>query len=52
MAVAWTLRHPAVTAAIVGARSAEQVDGFVAAADLRLAEEDGAEIDRFLAANP
>ncbi|HSN92836.1 MAG TPA: aldo/keto reductase [Anaeromyxobacteraceae bacterium] len=52
VAVAWTLRNPAVTAAIVGARSAAQVDGFAAAADLRLSSEEGAEIDRFLAANP
>ena len=37
VAIAWTLRHPAVTAAIVGARSAEQVDGFIGAGDFRLA---------------
>ena len=52
VAVAWTLRHPAVTAAIVGARSAAQVDGFVAAADLRLSDGEAGEIEGFLAANP
>ncbi|WP_242360966.1 aldo/keto reductase [Anaeromyxobacter sp. SG17] len=51
-AVAWTLLHPAVTGAIVGARSAEQVDGFVAAADLALTNEDVGEIERFLLENP
>ncbi|MEE8523935.1 MAG: aldo/keto reductase [Thermoanaerobaculia bacterium] len=33
VAVAWTLRHPAVTAAIVGARRPEQVDGVLGGAD-------------------
>ena len=32
VAIAWTLRHPAVTAAIVGARRADQLDGIVGAA--------------------
>jgi aryl-alcohol dehydrogenase-like predicted oxidoreductase len=36
VAVAWTLHHPAVTGAIVGARKPEQVDDVVAAADLYL----------------
>jgi aryl-alcohol dehydrogenase-like predicted oxidoreductase len=39
-AIAWTLHHPAVTAAIVGARRPEQLDGIVGAADLRLSQED------------
>jgi aryl-alcohol dehydrogenase-like predicted oxidoreductase len=38
VAVAWTLRHPAVTGAIVGARNAEQVDDLTAAAGIRLTE--------------
>ncbi len=45
VAIAWTLRHPAVTAAIVGARSAEQVDGFVGAMEFRLSESEIAEIE-------
>jgi aryl-alcohol dehydrogenase-like predicted oxidoreductase len=36
LAVAWTLATPGVTAAIVGARRPEQVDGWLPAADLRL----------------
>jgi aryl-alcohol dehydrogenase-like predicted oxidoreductase len=45
VAIAWTLRHPAVTAAIVGMRSASQVDGVIGALDFRLAPEEIAEID-------
>jgi aryl-alcohol dehydrogenase-like predicted oxidoreductase len=40
VAVAWTLRHAAVTAAIVGARKPEQVDDVFAAAALRLTQSD------------
>lgn len=45
VAVAWTLRHPAVTAAIVGARRAEQVNDVVAATQLHLLPSDLAEIE-------
>jgi aryl-alcohol dehydrogenase-like predicted oxidoreductase len=45
VAIAWTLQNPAVTAAIVGARNAEQVEKNVGAADLDLTEEDVAEIE-------
>jgi aryl-alcohol dehydrogenase-like predicted oxidoreductase len=44
VAIAWTLRHPAVTGAIVGVRDADQVDGVIGAASLRLTDEDLAEI--------
>ena len=40
VAVAWTLRHAAVTGAIVGARKPEQVDDVVAAAAIRLTQAD------------
>lgn len=40
VAVAWTLKNPAVTAAIVGMRKPEQVADLVAAAELTLSEED------------
>ena len=40
VAVAWTLAWPGVTGAIVGARSPEQVDGWIAAADLTLDADD------------
>ena len=45
VAVAWTLRHPAVTGAIVGARSPKQVDGVVGAAALRLTRSEITEIE-------
>ena len=37
VAIAWVLRHPAVTGAIVGARNAKQVEGIAGAADFGLA---------------
>jgi aryl-alcohol dehydrogenase-like predicted oxidoreductase len=49
VAIAWTLRNPAVTGAIVGARSAEQVEGWVGAAALNLDEADFARINAFIA---
>ena len=49
VAIAWTLRHPAVTAAIVGLRSAEQVDGVIGAAKFRLTEDEVRRIEQSLA---
>lgn len=49
VAVAWTLHHPAITAAIVGGRSAQQVEGLSPALTFRLSEEEFAKIGRFLA---
>jgi len=49
VAVAWVLRDPAVTAAIVGARQPEQVRGVVGAAEFRLGHRELDEIDRFFA---
>src|SRR5438105_7065840 len=40
VAVGWTLRHPAVTAAIVGARRPQQVDDVVAGAAVHLTQAD------------
>lgn len=40
VAVAWTLAWPGVTGAIVGARSPEQIDGWIDAATLQLDDED------------
>ena len=51
VAIAWTLRHPAVTAAIVGMRSARQVEGVIGAADFRLAADEVQEIEAFLQAD-
>jgi aryl-alcohol dehydrogenase-like predicted oxidoreductase len=52
VAIAWTLRHPAVTAAIVGGRRPDQVDGIVGAAELRLSEDELDRIEAFLSENP
>lgn len=40
VAIAWTLAWPAVTGAIVGARSPAQVEGWIAAASLALSADD------------
>jgi aryl-alcohol dehydrogenase-like predicted oxidoreductase len=48
VAIAWTLAFPGVTGAIVGARSAEQVDGWAPAATLTLSEDHLASIRRAL----
>ena len=48
VAIAWTLRHPAVSAAIVGGRRPDQVDGIVGAADFRLSEDEIAEVEAAL----
>jgi aryl-alcohol dehydrogenase-like predicted oxidoreductase len=44
VAIAWTLSWPGVSGAIVGARSPQQVDGWIAAGNLALAPEDLEEI--------
>jgi aryl-alcohol dehydrogenase-like predicted oxidoreductase len=45
VAIAWTLRHPAVDDAIVGFRRPDQVDPLLPAANLELSEEDVKEIE-------
>ena len=52
VAVAWTLRHPGVSGAIVGGRSAAQVEGIVGAGDLTLDEGEIAEIEAYVSAMP
>jgi aryl-alcohol dehydrogenase-like predicted oxidoreductase len=49
VAIAWTLHNPAITAAIVGGRSAKQVEGVLPAATFRLSEAEFAEIGKFIA---
>jgi len=44
IAVAWALRHPAVTAAVVGARRPDQIDQIVQAASIVLSPEEIAEL--------
>jgi aryl-alcohol dehydrogenase-like predicted oxidoreductase len=48
VAIAWTLHNPAITAAIVGGRSSEQVDGVLPAATFGLSEDEFGEIQRFI----
>jgi len=50
VAIAWVLRHPAVTGAIVGSRSPKQVEGVMKAADFRLTGQEIAEIEEFAGA--
>ncbi len=52
VAIAWTLRHPAVTAAVVGGRRPDQVDGIIGAAEFRLSEDELERIEAFLDENP
>ena len=48
VAIAWTLRRPEVTGAIVGMRSAKQLEGVIGAAEFRLSAEEVNEIAGFL----
>ena len=50
VAVAWTLHHPAITAAIVGGRSARQVEQLAPALEFRLTDEEYARINSFIEA--
>jgi aryl-alcohol dehydrogenase-like predicted oxidoreductase len=52
VAVAWTLHHPAITAAIVGGRDAKQVEESASALDFRLSEDEFTRINGFLESNP
>ena len=48
VAIAWTRHNPAITAAIVGGRSAKQVDGVIPALEFTLTEAEYAEIGKYL----
>jgi aryl-alcohol dehydrogenase-like predicted oxidoreductase len=52
VAIAWTLRHPAVTGAIVGARRPGQVEAWAGAGDFSLSEPEIAEIEARLKGQP
>jgi aryl-alcohol dehydrogenase-like predicted oxidoreductase len=52
VAIAWTLHNPAITAAIVGGRSAKQIEGVLPAATFRLSEAEYKEIGEHLAQMP
>ncbi len=47
VALAWTLHNPAVTAAIVGLRCADQVGGVIGALEFRLSPDEAAQIESF-----
>jgi aryl-alcohol dehydrogenase-like predicted oxidoreductase len=51
VAIAWTLRLPAVTGAIVGARNAKQSEGVMRAGELQVTPQDIAEIEGAAAAH-
>lgn len=52
VAIAWTLRHPAVTGAIVGARRPDQIENLIGSAEFRLTDTELEEIETFLRTNP
>ena len=52
VAISWTLRHPAVTGAIVGGRNAVQVEGIIGSGEFRLSEEEVGRIGQFIAGMP
>jgi len=48
VAIAWTLRNPAVTGAIVGIRNQQQVSGIAGAADVRLSPDEVWQVEQAL----
>jgi aryl-alcohol dehydrogenase-like predicted oxidoreductase len=50
LAIAWVLSHPAVTVCLCGAKSPEQVDDHVRAAEWRLTDEERQDVERLLTA--
>jgi aryl-alcohol dehydrogenase-like predicted oxidoreductase len=52
VAVAWTQHNPGITEAIVGGRSASQVEELSAVLHFKLREEEYERINAFLASNP
>jgi aryl-alcohol dehydrogenase-like predicted oxidoreductase len=48
VAIAWTLHHSAITAAIVGGRNAKQIEGVIPAETFRLSDEEFSEIQGYL----
>lgn len=52
VAIAWTLRDPVVTGAIVGMRSAQQAKEIVRSAEFRLSQDELLEIDSYLKSHP
>jgi aryl-alcohol dehydrogenase (NADP+) len=49
LAIAWTVEHPAVTSAIIGPKTPEQLDDLIAASDVRLSADALDAIDEIIA---
>lgn len=52
VAVAWTLKNPAVTGAIVGSRSPSQIEEMIMASEFRLSDSEARQIEQFLTQKP
>jgi aryl-alcohol dehydrogenase-like predicted oxidoreductase len=52
VAIAWTLRNPAVTGAIIGSRSPAQIEEIIIASEFRLSNSEARQIEAFLAEHP
>jgi len=52
VAIAWTLRNPSITAAIVGARRPDQVDGVIPAATFCLRDAEARRIELWMGEHP
>lgn len=52
VAIAWTLRDPVVTGAIVGMRSAAQANEIIRSAEFRLSQDEVLEIESYLKSHP
>jgi aryl-alcohol dehydrogenase-like predicted oxidoreductase len=52
VAIAWTLRNPAVTGAIIGSRSPAQIEEMIIASEFRLSNSEVRQIEAFLAEHP
>ena len=48
LAVAWVIQHPTVTAAIIGPRTMEQLEGSPRAATLQIDPQDAARVDAWV----
>lgn len=52
VAIAWTLKNPAVTGAIVGSRNPAQIEETIRASEFRLSDSEARQIEHFLNENP
>lgn len=52
VAIAWTLKNPAVTGAIVGSRSPAQIEEMIIASEFRLTDSETRQIQQFLIEHP